>query len=284
MYQISRDDATGKMEGSERTKVLFFMFEAQQRPFLRKCLGKEARTEKGRDGTSCGKFHHKLLHVDNGLERSENVQVSFIQDSGKAIVPIVSGLINGSDTETVEASVFCDSGAQNSIIRTALAECLRLESKPIKIVITKVEGVEEDLDTKLYKFPVCDNNGRLVQTIRAVGIPQISDETANSNVKYISSVLDILVNQLHRRAGPVDLLIGVNYPRFHIGETKTTEGFVASKSPLGYDSRDVLPQVKQVLHVRLATPTDITAFWKTEAIGVSVPSCTCEAGKMSKEE
>ena len=152
-----------------------------------------------------------------------------------------------------------------------------------------MEGVEEDLDTKLYKFAVGDNNGRLVQTIRAVGIPQISDETANPNVKYISSVPDILVNQLHRRAGPVDLLIGVNYPRFHIGETKTTEGFVAHKSPLGwvvleYDSHDVLPQIKQVLHVRLATPTDITEFWKTEAIGVSVPSCTCEAGKMSKEE
>ena len=90
-------------------------------------------TEKGRDGTSCRKVRHKLLHVDNGLKRSENVQVSFIQDSGKAILPIVSGLIKGSDTETVEAeaSVFCDSGAQLRIIRTALAECLCLESKPI---------------------------------------------------------------------------------------------------------------------------------------------------------
>ncbi|XP_067030552.1 uncharacterized protein [Acropora muricata] len=200
------------------------------------------------------------------------------------MLPIVSGLIKGSDTETVEASVFCDSGVQVSIIRTALAECLCLESKLIKIVITKVEGVEEDLDTKLYTFPVCGNNGRLKQTIRAVGIPQISDETSNPNVKYISSVLGILVNKLHRRAGPVDLLIGVNYPRFHIGETKKTEGFDARKSSLGYDSRDVLPQMKQVLHVRLATPTDITAFWKTGAIGVSFPSYTCEAGKMSKEE
>ena len=42
--------------------------------------------------------------------------------------------------------------------------------------------------------------------------------------------------------------------------------------------------MKQVLHVRLATPTCITDFWKTEAMGVSVPSCTCKAGKMSKEE
>ena len=198
------------------------------------CLRKEACTEKRRDGVSCGKFHHKLLHLDNGMERSENMQVSFIQDSGKAILPIVSGLIKGKDNETVEASVFYDSGAQVSIIRSALAERLRLESRPVKIVITKVGGVEEDLDTKLYKVPVCDDNGKLVQTIRAVGIPQISDETANPNVNYISSVLGIPVNQLHRKAGPVDLLIGINYPRLHIGETKTKEGFVARKSPLGW--------------------------------------------------
>ena len=103
----------------------------------------------------------------------------------------------------------------------------------------------------------------------------------------MSCVNGIPVNQLHRRAGPVDVLIGLNYPRFHIGETKTREGFLARKSPLGwvvfgYDSHDVLPQMKQVLHVRLATPTDITEFWKIQAMGVSVPSCSCEAGKMSK--
>lgn len=63
---------------------------------------------------------------------------------------------------------------------------------------------------------------------------------------------------------------------------------MACKSPLGwvvfgYDSHNVLPQMKQVFHVLLATPTDITEFWKTEAMRVSVPSCTCEAGKMSRE-
>ena len=42
--------------------------------------------------------------------------------------------------------------------------------------------------------------------------------------------------------------------------------------------------MKQVFHIGLATATDITEFWKTEAMGVSVPSCTLEAGKMSKEE
>ena len=72
-----------------------------------------------------------------------------------------------------------------------------------------------------------------MQTIKAVGISQISDETANPNVNYISSVIGISLNQLRSKARPVDLLIGINYPeaQFHIGETKTKEGFVAHKTP-----------------------------------------------------
>ena len=58
----------------------------------------------------------------------------------------------------MKASVFYDSGAQVSRIRTALAERLNLESKPIKIVIRKVGGVEEDLDTRLYKVCVCGDS------------------------------------------------------------------------------------------------------------------------------
>ena len=42
--------------------------------------------------------------------------------------------------------------------------------------------------------------------------------------------------------------------------------------------------VKQVLLVRLATPIDLTDFWKTESMGVFVSPCTCEAAKMSQEK
>ena len=74
--------------------------------------------------------------------------------------------------------------------------------------------------------------------------------------------------ELHRKEGPIDLLIGINYPRFHIGETKVKDGLVARRSPLGWvifgsNSDDTLLEAKQVLHVRLAEPVDLTEFWKT---------------------
>ena len=190
----------------------------------------------------------------------------------------------------MKASIFLDSGAQVSMIRSACAEQLGLEGKPVKIVITKVGGVEEEFDTKLFKVPVYKEGGRqLIQTIQAVGIPQISEDTPGVDNNHIARVFGIPLNELHRDAGPVDLLIGINYPRFHVGETKVSEGLVARKGPLswvvfGCNSKNASPEVKQVLLVRLATPIDLTDFWKTESMGVSVSPCTCEAAKMSQEE
>ena len=60
------------------------------------------------------------------------------------------------------------------MIRSEFAESLNLESQPIRIVITKVGGVEEDMNTSLYKVPVCKEDGSIVQTIEAVGIQRIS--------------------------------------------------------------------------------------------------------------
>ena len=251
------------------------------------CANRKECKEKRNDGNVCGKSHHKLLH--NEVERSGVQQVNAVQDHSSSVLPVISGSIKGGNGSHIEASVFYDSGAQVSLIRSAFAEQLGLDGKEVKIVITKVGGAEEDLDTKMYKVPVCDASGKLVQTIEAVGIPRISEETESLNVAQLADMFELPVDELIRKAGPVDLLVGINYPRFHVGETKIRAGLVARRSPLGWvvfgcNSEDVLPNVKQVLHVRLATPIDLTEFWKTEAMGVSVSPCTCEAAKMSKEE
>lgn len=62
---------------------------------------------------------------------------------------MVTGLINGKDSVSVEANVFFDSGAQISMICNAFAESLALESKPINIVITKVELSRGRADNKI---------------------------------------------------------------------------------------------------------------------------------------
>ena len=91
------------------------------------------------------------------------------------------------------------------------------------------------------------------------------------------------------KTGPIDLLIGINNSRFHVGETKVNASLVACRSPFGWvifgsNAEDVMPDIKQVSLVSLVPPVDLTDFWRTESMGVSVSPCTCEASKLSAKE
>lgn len=84
----------------------------------------------------CRRPDHKLLHYI--ADRSNPpVQVSFVQDNNQTILPVVSGFIKESSGELVEASVFYDSGAQVSVIRSACAEKLGLEENLSKLSLPK---------------------------------------------------------------------------------------------------------------------------------------------------
>lgn len=188
-----------------------------------------------------------------------------------------------------KANVFHDSSAQISMVRSSFAESLCLESKPVKILITKVGGVEEELATKVYKIPICTVDVKPVQTIQAVGIPQLSNEVEELDTTVLASMFGIAAREVRRKAGPIDLLIGINYPRFHVGETIVDASLVARRSPLGWvifgsSAEDVMPEIKQVSLVSLVPPVDSTDFWKTESMGVSVSRCTCEASRLPAQE
>jgi len=128
-----------------------------------------------------------------------------------------------------------------------------------------------------------------VQAIQAVGIPQISGEVDEVDGNLLASFFGLAESDIRRKAGPIDLLIGINYYRFHVGETKVKGSLVARKSPIGWvifgsNAEDLTPEIKQVSLVRLAAPVDLTDFWRTESIGVSVSTCTCEAVELSAQE
>lgn len=112
------------------------------------------------------------------------------------------------------------------MIQNDLAETLGLESRPIKILISKVGGIK-DMTTKMYKFHVCSVDGKTVQVIQAVGNPQISSEESKVDVTALANLFGLGLNQIKRKAGQIDVLIGINYSRFHLGETKVKGTLVA---------------------------------------------------------
>ena len=235
-------------------------------------------------GSTCTKFHHKLLHSEPG-----NAVLSVSHEQGATVLPVAIAIIKGKGELREEVNVFFDSGAQVSMIRCDLAESLGLEGKRIRIVLTKVGGTEEELDTMLYKMTLYNKNNFPVQAINAIGIPQISDDVTNIDVDLISKKFRVPAEKLRRKPGPIDILVGINYPKLHVGETTIKDGLVLREGPLGYvvfgmKEGHCDENSKQVMFVRVANPVDITDIWKTESMGVNAQPCTCRADEMSKEE
>lgn len=188
-----------------------------------------------------------------------------------------------------KANVFHDSSAQISMVRSSFTESPCLESKPVNILITKVGSIEEELATKVYKIPIGTVDVKPVQTIQAVDIPQKSNEVEEVDTTVLASMFGIAAREVGRNAGPIDLLIGINYPCLHVGETKVNASLVARRSPLcwvifGFNAKDVMAEIKQVSLVSLVPPVDLPDFWKTDSMGVSLSPCTCEASRLSVQE
>ena len=71
-------------------------------------------------------------------------------------------------------------------------------------------------------------------------------------------------------------------------ETKEAGNLITRHSPLGWVVFGATPGgqilVNQVFHIKLTAPVDMTDVWTTEAMGVSIKPCYCDAGKLTPIE
>ena len=212
--------------------------------------------------------------------------VSAVSNRG-AVFPVVSVDILAANGNK-RVNVLLDSGAQISLIRLSLAEEMDLKGKDVTVIIGKVGGEEEQLKTKLFRIPVRSLERNSVHTVMAVGIPRISEDISEIKLRDVAKRLGLSKAKLHRGSGPVDILVGIDHPVLHTGETKEVQNLVARNSPLGWVIFGISPgsesQVNKVYHVKFSSPVDITDFWKTESMGVDVKPCVCEADKLSQIE
>lgn len=156
------------------------------------------------------------------------------------------------------------------------------------MTITKVGGDEEFMQTKVYRVPVefLDDGRRY--SVKAIGIPSISEEVTAVQMSQITELLGLKNEKLRRGKGQVDPMIGIDHAHMHTGESKQTGQLVARSTPLGWvvfggSSREML-ETSRILHVKFEMPVDLTNFWKTETMGVAVKPCVCEADKLTQVE
>lgn len=72
-----------------------------------------------------------------------------------------------------------------------------------------------------------------VQIIQAIGIPRLYNEVNEIKVRNFAEKFYVPVNEIKRRQGPNDVLVGINYPKIYVGKTKVRDAFVARNSSLG---------------------------------------------------
>ena len=124
-------------------------------------------------------------------------------------------------------------------------------------------------------------------TVKAVGIPCISNDVAEIQINDIANRFGLEKDVMARGQGPLDLLIGIDHSTMHTGETRQIGNLVARHSPLGWVLFGATPGRKpevdvQVLYVGFHPQLDMREFWSTESMVVEVKPCLCEADKLSQ--
>ena len=105
---------------------------------------------------------------------------------------------------------------------------------------------------------------------------------------HLPEALGVPDTRFRRGKGHVDLLIGIDHAHMHAGETRQVDHLLARKSPLGWvvfgGKPEQISDVTSILHVKYASPVDLTDFWTTETMGVAVKPCVCNADKLTQTE
>ena len=248
------------------------------------CL-KGRQCSKQENGIQCVYKHHPLLQKNNSIK----IGVATISSKKEAVLPVLLANIGGENSVFNCGNVLQDSGAQVSLILQSTAQTLGLKGKDTTVAITKVGGENEIMRTKVYKVELKAVDGHKSFTVKEIGIPSIADENTTLKIKDLPARFGLpLHTRFYKGKGSIDMLIGIDHPKMHTGKTRQYNQLLARHSPLGWvvfggkSERESL--VANILHIKYATPVDMTDFWAMESMGVRIKPCVCDADKLTLVE
>ena len=237
----------------------------------------------------CSSFHHPLLHStfrESTVAESKDSTVDIASiGSSETLLPIVSVKVHGPKGAVI-GNCLLDSGSQVTLIRRDLAERLNLEGDPIQIVITKIGGESETVNSARYRVKLESLDNRRFVAVQAIGLDVINDNITSVEVRELAKIFGL--DSLNRGDGSVDLLIGVDHAKLHLGDGKTRQRghLVARQTQLGWVVFGGKPGQSgaKVMNVQIVrNPVDLQDFWTTESMGVACPDREAVEQKVIKE-
>lgn len=163
-------------------------------------------------------FHHSLLHRSTAVQ----VGVACLSEPYETLLQVITYRTYGQNGFQKQSNTLLASGAQLSLIREKTAVALGLKGNDIAVTLTKVGGEEATMRTKGYKVPVSSPDNTETFSIKAIGIPRMSEEVSAVPFKPIGKLLGLENQRIRRVKGAKDLLIGIDDAQMHTGQPRKT--------------------------------------------------------------
>ena len=237
----------------------------------------------------CSRFHHQLLHSDPPPPTPPLSSATSALDSD-SIMPVVRVKFKSANGRVREGNVLIDSGAGITVIRKDFARLLGLQGQLERIDIAVVGGERiTQSNSRRVKFWISPLNGKETFPIEAHELDNTIIKVPALNRTWLKSFDHLNDIEFPHRAGPIDLILGVQYSHLH-AENEVRQGMpfqpVAKRTRLGWhvigpdsDTRD-----PTLSFLNFARKIDLEKFYEFETVGVRAPDCSCPAETMSGEE
>ena len=254
------------------------------------CLGKghmtrDCRTKKlcGRNG--CHHYHHPLLHADPSTASG----VASVLDKN-GILPIVRVRFRAANGRYREGNVLIDSGAATTVIRQEFARALGLQGKRERIDLAVVSGERiEQSESRRVKFWISPLGSSEEFAVEAHEIKKTIFSIPPLDRQWLHSFSYLRDLNFPHKAGPVDLILGVQYTHLH-AEDEIRQGLpfepVAKKTKLRWlvIGSDNHRNSNSVCAINLVQPLNLEKFYEFETLGVQARDCPCPKVAISRQD
>ena len=154
----------------------------------------------------CTRLHHPSLHDDSMVTGDvattttiNNHTVASSQRNDACLLQLMKIRVG-----PTHMNVLWDGCATSSLVTNTAAKAACLRGTPVKVSITKVGGVTEEIDSFRYIVPLVYKQGHTVQ-ISAYGIDRITADIDNIDVQGVLSLfkgMGVNVNNIERPKRP----------------------------------------------------------------------------------
>lgn len=189
-----------------------------------------------------------------------------------------------------EGNVLIDSGAATTVIRKDFAKALGLQGRRERIDLAVVGGERiEQPESRRVKFWISALHSSEEFDIEAHEIEKTTLSVPALDRQWLSSFPHLSALAFPHKAGPVDLILGVQYSHLH-AEDEIRQGLpfepVAKRTKLGWlvIGSDNLQKQDHVCAINLMEPLNLERFYEFETLGVQAKDCPCPNIAVSRDE